>query len=155
MNVSLRRDPKQRGSINVLMVALILASALANISGCAEVRKVTYTEGFTYLEDKEVDSMMRKMGKGVNRLGQLVEKASPTDKTQQQLIITELNELQSIATHIGAGAHTQTNQLFISDHIEQFITDIETAEMHAKTTPPDYSETEEIVRSCQECHKLR
>lgn len=125
---------------------------IASIAGCAEVRKLTYSENFTYVEDKQIKSLMRKMAKGVERLGQLVEKSSSAGTSKQQQIISEISELEDITAQLSAG-HTQTNQLFISDHIEQFITDIGTAKMFAKTTPPDYSKTEEIVNKCQDCHK--
>lgn len=127
---------------------------VTGIIGCAEVRKLTYSENFAYVEDKEVRSLMRKMSKGVDRLGQIVEKSTSTDSTKQQQIISEINELENITAKLSAN-HTQTNQLFISDHIEQFNTDIGTAKMFAKTHPPDYSKIQEIVSNCQECHKLR
>lgn len=138
-------------SFTVLMAMMI--AAITCMAGCAEVRKLTYAEDFTYVEDRQVRSLMRKMGKGVERLGQTVAKASTTDNGQQQVIM-EINELESIAAQLSMG-HTQTNQLFISDHIEQFISDIGTAKMFAKTNPPDYSKISEIVNNCQQCHKLR
>jgi len=145
MNTSFRN-----WSFTVPVAILIIAS----IVGCAEVRKLTYAEDFTYVEDKDIKSLMRKMGKGVERLGQLVEKASTTDTGKQQQIISEMSELERVTARLSAG-HTQTNQLFISDHIEQFITDMGTAKMFAKITPPDYSKAEEIVNKCQDCHKWR
>ena len=127
---------------------------IASIAGCAEVRKLTYSEDFTYVEDKEIKSLMRKMSKGVEKLGQLVEQAPSTETGIQQQIISEIAQLETISARLSAG-HTQTNQLFISDHIEQFITDMGTAKMFAKTTPPDYSKIDEIVNKCQDCHKWR
>ena len=98
--------------------------------------------------------MMRQMSRGVERLGEITGKATTTNTAQQQQIISEISELQSIAAKLSTG-HTQTNQLFINDHIEQFITDIGTAKMFAKSNPPDYSTIGDIVNNCQECHKLR
>ncbi|RDH81607.1 MAG: hypothetical protein DIZ80_16175 [endosymbiont of Galathealinum brachiosum] len=137
-------------AFTLLVTTLIIAGNI----GCAQVRKLTYSEDFTYVEDREVKSLMRKMSKGVERLGQIAEKASTNNRTQQQQIISELGDLQSIAARLSAG-HTQTNQLFIRDHIEQFITDIGEAKMFAKTTPPDYSKIGDIVNSCEECHTSR
>jgi len=145
MNIYLKHWPFS------LLAAILIATG---ISGCAEVRKLTYSRDFTYVENKEVRSLMRKMSKGVERLGQVVEQPTSTDSTKQQKIISEINELENITAKLSAG-HTQTNQLFISDHIEQFITDIGTAKMLAKTNPPDFSKIEEIVNNCQQCHKLR
>jgi len=124
------------------------------LTGCAEVRKLTYSEEFTYVENREVRSLMRKMEKGVKRLGEVVSTTSSDEKTRQQNIVSELSDLESIGARLSAG-HTQTNQLFISDHIEQFITDIGTAKMFVKATPPDYSKIDEIVNNCQACHKSR
>jgi len=124
------------------------------LTGCAEVRKLTYSEDFTYVENREVKSLMRKMQKGVHKLGEIVSTASGDDKMRQQNIISELSSLESISARLSAG-HTQTNQLFISDHIERFIADIGTAKLFAKATPPDYSRIEDIVNNCQECHQSR
>ena len=145
MNIYLKHWPFS------LLAAMLIATGM---SGCAEVRKLTYSKDFTYVENKEVRSLMRKMSKGVERLGQVVEQPTSPDSTKQQKIISEINELETITAKLSAG-HTQTNQLFISDHIEQFITDIGTAKMLAKTNPPDFSKVEEIVNNCQQCHKLR
>ena len=145
MNVYLKHWPFS------LLAAILIVTG---ISGCAEVRKLTYSKDFTYVENNEVRSLMRKMSKGVERLGQVVEQPTSTDSIKQQKIISEINELENITARLSAG-HTQTNQLFISDHIEQFITDIGTAKMLAKTNPPDFSKVEEIVNNCQQCHKLR
>ncbi|MFK5947258.1 MAG: hypothetical protein QM500_00630 [Methylococcales bacterium] len=145
MQLSLTHRP-----FTVILAILTIVS----LAGCAQVRKLTYTEDFTYIENREVKSLMRMMGKGVEKLGQITDNSSTTDTNLQQQIISEMSELQSIAARLSAG-HTQTNQLFISDHIEQFISDIGTAKMFAKTNPPDYSKVGEIVNNCQECHKLR
>ena len=144
MNITLSKT-----SLIFLLPILIIVS----ISGCSEVRKLTYSEDFTYVEDKEIKSLMRQMSKGVERLEQIVEKAKYSDTTQQQ-VIAEIGNLESITARLSAG-HTQTTQLFISDHIEQFNTDISTAKMFAKTTPPDYSKIMEVANNCQQCHKWR
>ena len=136
------------------LTAFVLTLVIAGITGCAEVRKLTYSKDFTYVEDKEVRNLMRKMSKGVERLGQVVESSTVTEPARQQKIISEINELESIAAKLSAG-HTQTNQLFISDHIEQFSSDISTAKMLVKASPPDYSRISVIVGNCQQCHKLR
>lgn len=134
--------------------ALATILIVTGITGCSQVRKLTYSEDFTYVENREVRSLMRKMSKGVDRLDQVVEKSTTTNASKQQKIISEINELEHITARLSSG-HTQTNQLFISDHIEQFNTDISTAKMLAKTNPPDYSKVKEIVANCHQCHKLR
>lgn len=139
---------------HLFFTALATISIVASIAGCAEVRKLTYSEDFKYVEDKEVKSLMRKMSKSVGKLGQIIKKPTTIGTDQHQLILSELTELENITAKLSAG-HTQTNQLFISDHIEQFITDIGTAKMLTKTNPPDYSKIRDIVNNCQACHTLR
>jgi len=141
-------------SLSLRFAGILVLSSIAIMAGCAEVRKLTYSEDFTYVENKEVKSLMRKMEKGVNRLGDILSTTSDNDKALQQSIISELGNLENITARLSAG-HTQTNQLFISDHIEQFITDLGTARMFVKASPPDYSRVEDIVTNCQECHKSR
>lgn len=144
MNVFLRRS-----SLNVLLTILLAGS----IAGCSKIRQLTYPEDFTYLEKGQVKNLMREMDDGIERLGLLVAKA-PTSEINQQQVVAELSGLQSISSRL-SGGHAQTNQLFIRDHIEQFISDVGTAKMFAKTTPPNYSKAREISNSCQECHQSR
>ena len=144
-----------RLSFRSVWVSVLSGIAIMSImAGCADVRKLTYSEDFTYVENREVKSLMRKMEKGVKRLADILTTTSANDKMLQQSIISELSDLERIAARLSAG-HTQTNQLFISDHIEQFSADLGTARMFVKATPPDYSRVEDIVTNCQECHKSR
>lgn len=145
MKVSLNRT-----SSSVLLAIVIVASMVA----CAQIRKLTYPPDFTYLEQSEVESLMRQMGEGMTQLDQLIAQASKSDVDQQQKIITELGELEKIATRL-SGGHTQTNQIVINDHIEQFIADLGTAKMFAKMEPPSYNKAEQIGGSCHECHQFR
>lgn len=145
MNVSL-----SRASSSVLLVIVIVASMV----GCEQIRKLTYPKDFTYLEQSEVDSLMQQMGEGIMRLNQLTAEASVSDVSQQQKIIAELSELDRIATRL-SGGHKQTNQIVINDHIEQFISDVGTAKMFAKTNPPKYFKAEALGHSCQQCHQFR
>ena len=135
-------------------LVLLASMVAASIFGCAQIRELTYPEGFTYLEKSEVESLMRRMGEGIGRLDQLVAEAPTSDATQQQKIIAELNSLESIATRL-SGGHTQTNQFHISDHIDRFISDVGTAKMFAKLDPPKYFKAGEITNSCMECHEHR
>ena len=135
-------------------LVLLASMVAASIFGCAQIRELTYPEGFTYLEKSEVESLMRRMGEGIGRLNQLVKEASTSDTAQQQQIIAELNSLEGIATRL-SGGHTQTNQFHISDHIERFISDVGTAKMFANLDPPRYFKAGEITNSCLECHKHR
>lgn len=127
---------------------------IGSIAGCAQIRQLTYPPDFTYLEKKEVETLMQNMSAGIGRLDRLVNEASTSDVTQQQNILNELSSLERIATRL-SGGHKQTNQVFINDHIEKFISEIGMAKMYASTVPPNYNKTKNIAYSCQQCHQFR
>ena len=138
----------------VKSIALLLVVVVVSIIGCAQIRELTYPEGFTYLEKKEVDALMQRMGESIGKLDQLVAEASPSDTSQQQKIIAELNKIEGFATRL-SGGHTQTNQFVISDHIEGFISDIGTAKRFASLSPPKYDKIAYVASDCAGCHQLR
>jgi hypothetical protein len=144
MNVSFKR---------VNTITLLAIMVVASIVGCAQIRKLTYPENFTYLEKKEVEDLMQRMGQSIGKLDQLVAEAPPADTSQQQKVIAELSRLEGIATRL-SGGHTQTNQLVINDHIEQFISDIGTAKMFANLNPPKYYKVANVTSACTECHSF-
>ena len=132
----------------IALLAIIVASS---IYGCSVIREVTYPQGFTYIEDKEVESLMQKMGESIGKLDQLVAEASPSDTDRQEMIITELTRLETIATRL-SGGHTQTNQFHISDRIGNFINNIGTAKTFANLDPPRYDRIKYVTSDCSECH---
>ena len=145
MNVSVWR----MSSIILLVVAVVVG-----IAGCAQIRKLTYPEDFVYLEKKDVESLMKNMGDGIERLDRLVAGASESDASQQQKIVAELDSIERTAIRL-SGGHKQTNQFFIGDHIQKFISEVGTAKMFASSNPPKYNKAREIKNSCQECHQFR
>jgi len=137
----------------VAFTGLLLAIISGGIISCAQIRQLTYPEEFTYLEKAQVKMLMQQMGQSVGRLGSLVANKAASE-TRQQQVLAELSELESITARL-SGGYDQSNQMFIRDHIEQFITDVGTAKLFVKSDPPDYSKAEIISNSCQECHQWR
>lgn len=136
---------------SITLLTIVTASIIV---GCAQIRELTYPQGFTYLEQKEVETLMRRMGESIGKLDQLVAETSPSDNGRQQQVITELNKLEVIATRLGGG-YTQTNQFVIDDHIDGFISDIGTAKMFARLDPPNYYKVDNVVNACANCHQFR
>lgn len=135
-------------------ITLLAIVFIAGIIGCAEIREVTYPQGFTYIDDKEVDALMQKLSQSAGRLHHLVAKATPSDTEQQQKIIAELSKMEKIARRL-SGDHTQTNQFVIGDHIEGFISDLGSAKMFASMTPPRYDRVDNVTHQCAKCHQSR
>ena len=135
-------------------IALLAIIVTASIYGCDVIRELTYPQGFTYIEDKEVERLMQRMGESIGKLDQLVAEASATDTDKQEMIITELTRLETIATRL-SGGHTQTNQFHLSDRIGNFINNIGTAKTFAKLDPPRYDKIEYVTSDCSECHQSK
>ena len=144
-------NPSLKRIFYTLLPALVVASGIV---GCAEIRKLTYPKDFVYIEDKEVRSLMQRMGSDVAQLERLLVDASASDSVRKQEIITELDDLERIALRL-SGGHKQTNQFVIGDHIEEFISDISTAKTYASIDPPNYSKARGLTDSCQGCHQFR
>ncbi len=143
------KTPKKR----VIPITLLTIVITSIIIGCAQIRELTYPEDFIYLEQKEVEALMRRMGESIGKLGQLVAGASPSDNSRQQEIIAELNKLEGIATRL-SGGHKQTNQFVINDHIEGFVSEIGTAKMFARLDPPKYYKVDNVINACADCHQF-
>jgi hypothetical protein len=137
-----------------LFTAAILTAALTIMTGCEQVRKVTYPQDFQYMEDKEVKQIMQKMSENMGKLAQLVDDDSLAEKEKQEKIIGVLNKLDGYATKL-SGGHKQTNQFFIAEHIQGFSGDLVNAKMLAGLDPPRYGKTRSIVDSCSKCHEYR
>lgn len=138
-----------------MSIALLVVVVAVSIIACAQIRELTYPEGFTYLEKKEVNALMQSMGESIGKLNQLIAEASPSDASQQQQkIIAELNKIEGMATRL-SGGHTQTNQFVIGDHIEGFISDIGTAKRFASLNPPKYDKVAYVTSGCASCHQFR
>jgi len=153
--VSILRGKVDMNITSERLTLIILATVIfLSVFGCAQIRKLTYPESFTYIEKKEVENLMHKMNESIGRLDQLVAEASPSDTDQQEKVIAELGKLEGIAIQL-SGGHTQTNQFVINDHIEGFMTDISTAKMFAKLDPPKYHKVTHVVNACAECHQFR
>lgn len=139
-----------RRSFNVLLAVVIAGG----ISSCAQIREVTYPQDFKYMEKAEVDGLMREMGASVAQLAELVKAEPVSELEKQQQVVAELSKLENIATSLTTGRE-RTNQEFIREHIEKFISDVGTAKLFVKTDPPNYSKASEITNGCQTCHQQR
>jgi hypothetical protein len=137
-----------------LFTAATLTAMLLSMTGCEQVRKVTYPQDFQYMEDREVKQIMQKMGENMGKLAQLVDDESLPEKEKQEKVIDVLNKLDGYATKL-SGGHKQTNQFVIAEHIHGFSGDLVNAKMLASLDPPRYDKTRNIVNSCSKCHEYR
>ena len=137
-----------------LVQLLILQLLLLSLTGCAQIRKLTYPQDFTYLSQQEVEAQMREMSNTIQRLGEYLSPPVSADDQLQKTILAELDVLERIAARL-AGRQRETNRPDISEHIQQFMGDIDAAQLYAGKQPPDYTPAGNLVSSCLSCHKQR
>ncbi|MDH3387672.1 MAG: hypothetical protein OEN02_07170 [Gammaproteobacteria bacterium] len=133
---------------------LFAIPGLALLNSCAQVRKVTYPSDFVYLEKKQVKSQMALLGFYMRQLDSILLDENAVSSEQQAQIVSLLNKISDSASSLGAG-NVSTNHLVIDDHIDEFISDVNTALRDASADPPNYFALGRLSGSCVGCHKYR
>lgn len=124
------------------------------LSGCSDLRKLTYPRDFTYIDKTDLHNGMFALSASLAKLDALVSANGPVGKDKQKAVIDELNRLDRIANRIrGKGEHT--NHLVIDEHMDQFLGDIDNAKLFAENRPPNYYYAGKLAGSCTACHEYR
>ncbi|MDH3446948.1 MAG: hypothetical protein OEO18_02250 [Gammaproteobacteria bacterium] len=139
-----------------MAVALLLFAipGLGLLNSCAQVRKATYPKDFIYLDKKQVKSQMAMFGFYMRQLDSILLDETAVSSEQQAQIVSLLNKIRDGASSLGSGNVT-TNHLVIDDHIDEFISDVNTALRNASADPPNYFALGKLSGSCVGCHKYR
>ncbi len=153
--------------LNDRRVALsILLSFTLLLSGCAQIRLLTYPPEFTYLDSDTAKGVMHEMAINLSTLDELVQQAvSSSDSDRYQpLILAQLQNMESLATSVSS--HTTgktlegddrlvTNHLLIDEHIDDFMAQIMKAKLQTEAEPPNYYGAGQLTGSCNACHRMR
>jgi len=139
--------------LRIIAVAGITMVLFA-LPACSWVRKVTYPPTFTYLENSDITSSMKRMADSVNRIDSILISHEAPSARQRERIIADLNTIDSIATALGAGTQ-QTNHLLIDEHIDEFRLAVRRAQEDVKSTPPRYYRVGGLIGNCTSCHVWR
>ncbi len=124
-------------------------------SGCAAIRKVTYPPNFTYLEKKTVTSSMHQLAVSIEKLDSVLrEMGDDVSAPERERVISQLNNMESIANNLGAGTQV-TNHLLLDQHIDQFKSDVISARRSVESEPPNFYLVGRLSGSCTGCHVLR
>ena len=142
---------------NVLPLAriaflLVLPFALL-VSGCAEIRKVTYPSDFRYIERAEVRTTMSALGSRIWEMDEILADTKNALENRQR-VIELLSEIQSFASTLDTKGRP-TNHLLIDDHMARFLESVELARLAVEMEPPSFYRAGQISGNCMGCHKHR
>ena len=139
------------------------------LTGCAQIRLLTYPKEFNWLDPNDVKSVMHAMALSMNRLhvlaAPLPTDASPDNSDElQSSILEELTLLDELAVSVMGGNNDPlideysgptTNHLLIDEHIDEFISQIQRARWLAEAEPPNYYAVGQLTGNCNACHRMR
>ncbi len=126
--------------------------ALALLSGCAQIRKVTYPPDFVYLTDEDVSSGMQRIAAHLVSIELALEADSGAQDTAG-IVRSHLDGMRQVAIELGADA-SATNHLLLDAHMEDFLAALETARAGTSAVPPRFFEAGKLVGSCSSCHRF-
>jgi hypothetical protein len=118
------------------------------------VRKVTYPPDFVYLNRSDVTGYMKRMSGDIWRIDDILSSSETVLPYQREKIITQLEDMQSVADKLGAGT-VNTNHPFIDQNIDAFKRDVRLALQDVKSEPPAYYRAGRLSGRCLACHRLR
>ena len=133
------------------LVSLIAGSML--LTGCAEVRKLTYPPQFVYVDKERLQGSMHRMAAAMGRLDTLVA-ADSLGASAQTEILAQLDVIDE-AAHELSGGKALTNHLLLDEHMAQFNADVAKARLMARSSPPNYYYAGRLSGSCSACHQFR
>jgi len=138
-----------------ILLAFVL---LCYLTGCAEIRTVTYPTHFTWLGKAEVKTVMAHFSDSVARIDRAAERQNPVDKA---LIIKELDKMIDVAESLMADRQIEnndallTNHLLIDEHIDDFLGDLTEAKWQLENTLDGYYLVGNLTGNCTGCHQYR
>jgi len=133
-------------------VFIILVSSL--ITGCAQIRKVTYPSDFVYLDHSLVQTTMLRISLAMRSVDQTLMRGEPLNDADQQLIKQRLSTIDELSDGLATGTLV-TNHLVIDDHIDDFKREVRNAIRTANASPPNFYAASRLSANCNGCHRYR
>ena len=131
---------------------LLLLSVM--LSGCAQVRKVTYPDDFVYLDHSLVKTAMLRMSLAIRGIDKIMAQEEPLSFDNQQRVRQLLSTIDEVTDSLGSG-NMVTNHLLIDEHIDEFKSEVRNAVRTANATPPSFYAAGRLSGNCVGCHRYR
>lgn len=133
-----------------------LAILVMAISACAEmtptVEHEIYPLGFDVESGQPLNSRMQQLGVALQQLDLTLGSMEDQPANLQQLVITDLQEIERIAGFLQA-SDISTDHPFLRDDMDQFIDDVREARQGVSSSPPRYYMAGRITGKCINCHR--
>ncbi len=142
----------QKSYRNVSIVTLLLVSVF--VSGCAQVRKLTYPRDFVYLDHSLVQTSMLRMSLAIRGVDQIMMQGEPLSEANQQRIKGLLSTIDEVTDSLGSGNRV-TNHLLIDERIDEFRHQVRHAIRTANSSPPSFYAAGRLSANCLGCHRYR
>ncbi len=136
----------------VSIVILLLVSVL--ITGCAQVRKLTYPPDFVYLDHSLVQTSMLRLSLAIRGVDEIMVQGEPLSQTSQNRVKDLLSTIDEVTDLLGSGARI-TNHLLIDERIDEFKREVRNAIRAANSTPPGFYAAGRLSANCIGCHRYR
>lgn len=133
-------------------VFIILVSIL--VTGCAQVRKVTYPNQFVYLDHTLVQTTMLRISLAMRSIDETLVRGEPFSHADQQRIKQRLTAIDELTDRLATGSLV-TNHLVIDEHIDDFKNEVRNAIRTANASPPDFYAAGRLSANCNGCHRYR
>ena len=144
--------PMPHGRIIRQLVIAVIATAL--LAACTGRQKIVYQPYYTPLDASDISGAMGRFAASIRLLEEQYGVQGTPNPRQREAIIDELRRMEDIAVELGSGP-TQTNHLFIDEHIDDFKSEVRRARLDVEGDPPSYYRAGRLAGSCRGCHRLR
>jgi len=138
--------------MQLFIIALLCAGLM---SGCDQIRKVTYPKDYVYLEKKQVSSKMALLNYYMIKIDEILLEDSTINSDQQARIVDILMSMGDTVDSLETGGDARTSHLVIDDNIGQFRSDLNLALNNVRSDPPNYFALGRLRGSCAACHQYR
>ena len=136
----------------VSLVAVVLLSIV--VTGCAQVRKLTYPDDFVYLDHSLIQTSMLRLSLAIRGVDEIMIQGEPLSQVNQRRVRDLLSTIDEITDSLGAG-NAVTNHLVIDAHIDEFKREVRNAIRTAESTPPSFYAAGRLSSNCAGCHRYR
>jgi hypothetical protein len=139
-------------NIRANFVLIVLVSSL--ITGCAQIRKLTYPSDFVYLDHSLVQTSMLRISLAMRVVDETLMRGEPLNESDQQRVKKALSTIDEVTDRLATG-NLVTNHLVIDEHIDDFKREVRNAIRTANSTPPNFYAATRLSANCVGCHRYR
>jgi len=135
---------------------LLAFGIFAIVTGCTDLRKVTYPAEFVYLEKQQVQGVMHQLAGKIRNIESLASDDVAPSPFVTDSITAGLSDIESTISDFQSGAQGNqpltTNHLLLDENLDEFLADITRAKIQLQANPPNYFAAGRIAGSCAACH---